>query len=161
MAETGLYKILAEGEEIEHECTISNIQCCWSVFGWLLLSLLFFPFTSIGIVKVIFAFYLFFYAVAFPFLVFWYFIYLKKSNYYIMTNKNIIQHSGWFSSDYEIMSYSKVTDVRIVQGILDRYLFNIGTIYIDTAGSPEPEAVFYNIDNPLEIEKLIVKHKRL
>lgn len=161
MAQKDIYKILTEGEEIEHECTISNIECCWNVFGWLLLSLVFFPFTSIGIVKLALAIYLIVYVITFPFLVFWYFIYLKQSNYYIMTNKNIIQHSGWFTSDYEIISYNKVTDIRIVQGILDRYLFDIGTIYLDTAGSPEPEAVFYNIDNPVEVQRLLVKHKGL
>ena len=128
-------RILGKDETVEYEFSLSSkYTTIWMVF-WSLLFIM----TFIG-----------------PFIFYFYFkIYLKKANIYGFTNKRILIHKGWLSSNTISIDYSKITDIRVNQSFLEKTLINSGSLYINTAGSGNTEVVLSAIDNPYEVKKIL------
>lgn len=81
--------------------------------------------------------------------------YLRISRIYTITNQRIIIHVGWLGTRYISINYSELTDVKITRGIVERFLFGTGTIFLNTAGSEGFEVIVRHIDDPYRIKQEI------
>lgn len=79
--------------------------------------------------------------------------YLKKSNVYAFTNRRVVVHRGWLSTKMISVEYDKITDVKVSESFLGRFLTSSGTLIINTAGSIRDEIVLNNVPSPYEIKK--------
>ncbi len=59
--------------------------------------------------------------------------YYRSLNYEIQDDE-VIVHAGILTKSVKHVPYRTVTNIKIKRGIFDRYLFNIGTLNIQTAG---------------------------
>ena len=85
--------------------------------------------------------------------------YLRKSNVYCLTEKRILVHRGWLSTQLISVNYKKITDIVIQEPFLEKVLFQSGHISINTAGSDLPEIILKHIEKPHQIRKKIDKIK--
>jgi uncharacterized membrane protein YdbT with pleckstrin-like domain len=83
----------------------------------------------------------------------YYKFYLPISNAYAFTNKRVLIHRGWLSTNTKSVDYSKITDIHIVEPFIDRIIFHTGHIAIITAGSTNAQIVLKNIESPYEVKK--------
>jgi uncharacterized membrane protein YdbT with pleckstrin-like domain len=149
-------KVLASDETIEYEFSVGKLFRQFNIFiktflgiiiavllysFWLILKL---PFPEIffGI------FFLYF-----IFLVFYYGFYLKAANAYALTNKRVLIHQGWLSTDLICVDYNKITDLTVVVPFFESLITGTGDLHIDTAGTPMQEIVLRHIAAPYEIRK--------
>lgn len=135
-------KVLAKDEVLEKEFTISDryikISLITGIIIWGLLSLA----GGIGI----------------PFLLihlFYFLFYIKKANAYAFTNKRVLIHKGWLSTNLVSIDYHKITDIFIKEPFLGRVIFNTGALAIDTAGTSSKEIILKNISEPYELKKIL------
>lgn len=99
-------------------------------------------------------FYLFFWFLAFLF-----FIYIelyRRGIIYYLTNMRIIQEKRFISRSIASTLYSKITDVYLTQGLIERSI-NIGKIMINTPGTPHFEFKLIGINDPISIKRFIEK----
>ncbi len=71
-----------------------------------------------------------------------------------ISNENIVREFRFLTTGRTIVDYSKIQDITINQGIIDR-IIGIGNLKINTAGSPGIEIIFSGVKNPRKIEELI------
>lgn len=102
---------------------------------------------------------IFFFGVFSLFLAFFAPWYLKKANNFALTNKRILVLKGWLSTQLISIDYNKITDIKVEQNFLEKIILKTGAITINTAGSPEPEGVILNIENPYKIKQELEKIK--
>lgn len=127
--------VLTSSEEVKYKFTVSPryrkiLGFIWGIFGILF---------TMGVVTVWAAFY--------------YGFYLKAANSYGFTNKRIIARKGWLSVNTVTVDFNKVTDIRVREGIVERFITKTGTLVINTAGTHKEEIVLRNIDDPHKIKK--------
>lgn len=67
---------------------------------------------------------------------------------FILTNHRIIEVQGVISKRTISSNFVSITDIIVKQDPVERFIFNTGTIYINTAGSPQAEIILLGIDNP-------------
>lgn len=132
-------KILSEGEKIEFEFSISKryrkiFLIVWVAIG--LISLM----AGVGIFIIAWA-------------LFYYGFYLKISNAYAFTNKRVLVHRGWLSTNMVSIDYPKITDITVIEPFFDRLITHTGNILINTAGTATVEAALRHIELPYEIKK--------
>jgi len=84
---------------------------------------------------------------------------LKRLNIYIITNKRIIIHKGWFSTDLKSIGFEQIADIKILQSFFEKIFFKTGTLKIDTAGTNEVAIILYHIENPYQIKTKIIDIK--
>ena len=133
-------KVLSKDEVIKEEFSISNKYInIWGTFWIIILGI--FTLAMLGIGALIPAFY--------------YFIYLKKSNLYAFTNKRILIHRGWLSTNLISVDYNKITNIFVSQSFFQKILTKTGTIAIDTAGTGGEEVVLKNVNDPYELKQLL------
>lgn len=80
---------------------------------------------------------------------------------YIITDQRVIIKKGLIGQSTQSLSYAKITDVHVEQGILGRILLHTGTITLDSAGNtPEgdEEMVLEWVDDPFKTKDIIYKH---
>ncbi len=134
-------KILSSNEEIKYEFSIGNtylkiglkVVCLSGVL------LFFFNFWFSIIFILIFGFY--------------YGWYLKEANKYAFTNKRVLIHKGWLSTNLISVDYDKITDIEVQEPFLDRVFYKTGSLLVNTAGTTLREIVLEHIENPYEIKK--------
>jgi uncharacterized membrane protein YdbT with pleckstrin-like domain len=130
-------KILSKDEEVKEEFSISNRYI--KIWGTLL-TLITIPAIFLGI----------------PFIIaFYFFFYLRRANIYAFTNKRVLIHRGWLSTNLTSIDYHKITDIYVSEGFLQRLITKSGTIAIDTAGTGGEEIVLSNVANPYKLKKLL------
>jgi len=95
-----------------------------------------------------------------PIVIFYYQFYLRVANRYVLTNNRIIFKRGWLSTEVESIHYNRITDVLVEQSIWDKFIFGIGHININTAGSENYEGRISNVKNPHNLKKKIYKLKQ-
>jgi uncharacterized membrane protein YdbT with pleckstrin-like domain len=133
-------KILSKDEIVKEEFSISQKYInIWGTFWTIIMGL--FTIILLGAGALIPAFY--------------YFFYLKKANVYAFTNKRILIHRGWLSTNLTSIDYAKITDVFVSEGILQKLITKSGTLKINTAGSGGEEVVLNNVANPYKLKKLL------
>ncbi|HAZ12871.1 MAG: hypothetical protein A2X86_21915 [Bdellovibrionales bacterium GWA2_49_15] len=85
-----------------------------------------------------------------------------RNTYYCLTNKRFIGSSGVFGIDFVSIDYSRVTDLQLNVGVLDRIL-GTGSVYIHTAsdtahvprvGRFHPHKIF-SVADPYSVFKLV------
>jgi len=81
--------------------------------------------------------------------------YLRAANAYALTNKRILIHKGWLSTQLTSIDYSKITDINVREPFFERIIARTGYIYINTAGTDKEEAILSSIDAPYEVKKKI------
>ena len=79
--------------------------------------------------------------------------YLKKANAYAFTNKRVLIHKGWLSTNVVSIDYQKITDVHVSEPFFDRIFTKTGNIGINTAGTTNLETILRHIESPYEIKK--------
>ncbi len=134
-------KVLKPEEKIKHEFTIGKrYRCFWMIIGVL-----------IGIVLAIKVYWLGISIIAVSFIYFsWY---IKKANAYAFTNKRILSHQGYPSTEMISIDYDKITDVLVEEPILDKLFTKTGHLLINTAGGPKKEIKFKHIQEPYLLKK--------
>jgi membrane protein YdbS with pleckstrin-like domain len=130
-------KILGKDEIIKEEFSVGKTYRQFSAIVWSVLLGL--PTVGIGAI--------------FPLL--YYFFYLPKANKYAFTNKRILIHRGWLSTNLTSVDYSKITDVFVRQGFFEKTFTSSGTIAVNTAGSGGEEVVLNNVANPYTLKRLL------
>ncbi len=80
-------------------------------------------------------------------------LYLKAANAYAFTNKRVLIHRGWLSTNTISVDFDKITDVTIVEAFTDRLISQSGHLAINTAGSLGDEIILKHIAHPYEIKK--------
>lgn len=134
-------KILSPNEEIKYEFSIGDrylkigliAGCVWGVILLFLISWL-------GIIVILTC-------------GFYYGWYLKEANKYAFTDKRVLIHRGWLSTNLISVDYNKITDIEVQEPFLDRVFYKTGSLLINTAGTTFKEIVLKHIKNPYEIKK--------
>jgi uncharacterized membrane protein YdbT with pleckstrin-like domain len=85
--------------------------------------------------------------------------YLKRVNIYIITNKRLIIHRGWFSTNLKSIGFEQITDIKVLQFFIDRIIFKTGTLKINTAGTGDYEINLHCIEDPYKIKAKILEIK--
>lgn len=134
-------KTLSKDEKVEYEFSVGSryIKFYLILFGILGLLFLFMA-PGLGILTFLVAF-------------FYYGFYLKKANIFAFTNKRVLIHRGWLSTHLVSVDYSKITDVHVTEGLLERIITHTGALAIITAGSTSDQIVVKNISQPYELKK--------
>jgi uncharacterized membrane protein YdbT with pleckstrin-like domain len=89
-------------------------------------------------------------------LVFFYFgFYLRVSNAYALTDKRVLIHRGWLSTNATSIEYQHITDVTVQEPFLERIITKSGDLSINTAGTSAKEVVLKHIATPYEVRKKI------
>ncbi len=81
--------------------------------------------------------------------------YLAISRVYTITSQRVIQTVGWLSKVTVFADFQDITDVMINQDIFQRFILNIGTLRINTAGGSTQEINFDALEAPYETAALI------
>ncbi len=76
---------------------------------------------------------------------------------YEITNRGVNKRWKFLSKKISSADFNDITDLHLTQNIIDRIL-QIGTLYINTAGSEHVEIIFKGISDPEKIKKIIQKH---
>jgi uncharacterized membrane protein YdbT with pleckstrin-like domain len=137
-------KILAEGETLEYEFSLSpRYRNFWLIlWGVVSLPLLFIP--KAGLIL---------FAIVLGTLWSYYGFYLKVSNAYAFTNKRVLIHKGWLSTITTSVDYNKITDVSVIEKFFERILLASGELVINTAGTANEEIRLKHIATPHEAKK--------
>lgn len=134
-------KALSKDEKVEYEFSVGDryVKFYLIIFG--ILSVLFLIMApGLGIFTFIVSF-------------FYYGFYLKKANIFAFTNKRVLIHRGWLSTHLVSVDYSKITDVHVTEGILERIITHTGALGIISAGSTSDQIVVKNVSEPYELKK--------
>lgn len=105
--------------------------------------------SSVNILIIAIFFYL---LIILPLIFFYCFYYLKISHEYILTDKRLIIKKGWLSTNTLSVRYSRITDIKVTQGFIDKIL-KLGTISINTAGGEDYEIVLPHISKPYDLKQ--------
>lgn len=130
-------KVLSPNEDLKYEFSVGNQYIKTYLIIWGIISL-----CTLVIAPLTFA-------IGYIYLK----IYLQKANIYGFTNKRVLIHKGFFSTDLVSVDYSKITDVTVKESFLDKAFTKSGQLYINTAGSDNKEIILQHVENPYEIKK--------
>lgn len=136
-------KMLAEGERVEYEFSISGRYLMYRFIFWVIIGLIVWStleeFMTGAVIVAIAAFY--------------YLFYKKKANAYALTGKRVVAHNGWLSTHTTSVDYDKITDVRVEEPFIDKLVTKTGNFAIVTAGTGSQPIVFKHVDSPYELKK--------
>lgn len=133
-------KTLSKDEKVEFEFSIGKRYLKLGLIVWGILSFFLLFWHGMGILSFLIA-------------LFYYGFYLKEANAYALTNKRVLIHCGWLSTNTTSIDYSKITDIHIQEPFLDKIITHTGHIAINTAGSGNLEVILQHVENPYEIKK--------
>lgn len=140
-------KVLAQGEEVKYEFSIG--QKYLNLFMWLVGG--FFGFCGLINIFISAPMGIVFFVIS-GIAIFYYKVYVPKSNAYAFTNKRVMIHKGWLSTAVTSINYDKITDIVVSEAFFDRIWSKTGTIKISTAGSNGTEVVLKHIENPYKVK---------
>lgn len=83
--------------------------------------------------------------------------YIKVANAYALTEKRVLIHKGWLSTNTISIEYKNITDVRVSESFLEKIIAKTGNLSINTAGSGMTEVVLKHITAPYEVRKKLDK----
>ena len=133
-------KVLDKDEKLEYEFSIGKGYRMFGLWFWIIIGTLCLAFSFFGLFIILCA-------------CFYYGFYLNVSNVYGFTNKRVIIHKGWLSTNITSIDYKKITDVYVNEPIFDRLITKTGHLKINTAGTPKHEVVLTHITRPYEVKK--------
>lgn len=133
-------KTLSENEKVEYEFSVSDRYRKIFLIIWGAISLMLLFVMGIGLVVFLIA-------------LFYLGYYLRVANAYAFTNKRVLIHRGWLSTNAISVDYDKITDVTVVENFFDRLITKTGSLIINTAGTYKHEVILKNIASPYEVKK--------
>ena len=133
-------KTLSSDEKLEYEFSIGSRYRTLGIIVWSVLSLLLLFVGGLGVLVFLIA-------------LFYYGFYLKVANAYAFTDKRVLIHRGWLSTNTTSVDYHKITDVHIEEPLFDRLITKTGNIAINTAGSNAKEISLQHVELPYEVKK--------
>lgn len=134
-------QVLSDNEELKFECGLSKqyldvgFVISLAIGGLLIL-------VFIGILIIPWAF------------VYWKF-YLNKAFRYALTNRRVLVHKGWLNTNLISVDFRKITDVQVRENFIEKQLFNIGSVIINTAGTSYHEVIIDKIADPYAFKKTL------
>ncbi|MCX6814730.1 MAG: PH domain-containing protein [Candidatus Aenigmarchaeota archaeon] len=111
----------------------------WAFFFWYLLGILTIVFFGLGIILIIIT------------------IFVRRGHSFFITTERVIHEFTFLSRKISSATFDKIQDLHFTQGILGR-IVGIGTIHIDTAGTPFVEIKFFGVENPVSVKRMIEEH---
>lgn len=132
-------KVLSAHEEVKYEFSVGKQYINTYIIIWAIISLPF-VFAVVGI---------FIFLIAFLYLK----VYLPKANIYGFTDKRVLIHRGFFSTNLISVDYKQITDVTVRESFLDKTFTKSGQLFINTAGTSKEEIVLSHIAHPYEVKK--------
>jgi len=135
-------KVLSKGEDVKHSFSVGKKYIKFNLIVWGLISLPLLFASGVGVIIFLLALFYFAY-------------YLKVANAYAFTNKRVIIHKGWISTNTISIDYSQITDVRVRESFIDKALTKTGNIAVNTAGTGHIEVVLSHVEAPYEIKKIL------
>ncbi len=155
-------KVLAVDETVEYEFSVGKLFRQFNIFIKTFLAIIvavlmyyFWSILKLPFPEIFFTIF-FLYLI---FLLFYYGFYLKIANAYALTNKRVLIHRGWLSTDLVCVDYNKITDLTVVVPFFESLITGTGDLHIDTAGTPIQEIVLKHIAAPYEIRKKLEEIK--
>ena len=133
-------KTLGSDEKVEFEFSIGSRYIKLGLIAWAIISLPLLAAFGFGILTFLIA-------------LFYFGFYLKKANAYAFTNKRVLIHKGWLSTQLTSIDYSKITDVFVQEPFFDRVITHTGHIAINTAGTTLHEGILKHIESPYELKR--------
>jgi len=132
-------RVLAPSEKIQFEFSLGNRYIALARNSWIVLGIPFLFLYGLGIIFIIVGF-----------LWGWY---LRRAHHFAFTDKRILILKGWLSTHLTSVDYNKITDVRVLESLFERFFFKTGRLIINTAGTDVPEIQLTNIGSPYEVKK--------
>jgi len=132
-------KVLSPGEEIKYEFGLGKNYITLTTVFKIILGIIFLFILPIGLVIILLG--LFSY---------WY---LQVANKFAFTNKRVLIHRGWLSTNLISIDYDKITDVVVYEPFLNKILYGIGDLSIRTASTEH--AILDRVDKPYEVKKIL------
>ena len=77
------------------------------------------------------------------------------TTHYFVTNQKIYKKEGLLWQKVVNAKQLEVDDMQVAQGVFERFVFNTGTIKINTAGSTQFEVILTRVQDPYEMKKQI------
>jgi len=138
-------KILGPSETIKYTFSIGTRYCIIGFMFWVALSFLIAGLMLsvdnqlintlgplISILLIIFA-------------IFYYGFYLRIANMYAFTDKRVIIHRGWLSTNTISIDYERITDTVVRERFIENLIMGTGDILVNTAGTGEYEVNLVSI----------------
>lgn len=88
----------------------------------------------------------------------YYKLYLKAAHKYALTETRVISITGWVNTNTKSIEYNTITDIRVMQNLVDRLLTKTANVEINTAGAEGYEMNLMHIDAPYEVKNIINKY---
>lgn len=77
------------------------------------------------------------------------------ANRYLLTTRRVIIKKGVFAVSLTSALYDKITHIEVIQGFVDKLLYHLGSIVVNTAGTNKGEIVLKYVDYPVEFKNLL------
>jgi uncharacterized membrane protein YdbT with pleckstrin-like domain len=77
------------------------------------------------------------------------------ANRYLLTTRRVIIKRGVFAVSLTSALYDKITHIEVIQGFIDKLLYHLGSIIVNTAGTNKDEIVLKYVDYPVEFKNLL------
>ena len=145
-----LKKILKPKEKIIKEFSLGKRYILFIQTITTIVCLIFLPISWI-----ISPLFFFFVIVLISFLVIFVGWYLRRANIYLLTDKRILIHRGWLSTQLISVDYEKITDIKVFETFVEKIFLETGAIFINTAGTPYHEIKLLHIKKPYNLKKKI------
>lgn len=142
-------KTLASNENIEYEFSISKSYRIFNLFLFCLPAIV----LAIPVLMYNNLLGIIFLATELLIIIFIFGFYLKIANAYALTNKRILIHRGWLSTDTISINYERICNVSVADPFFERILMNSGDLHIDSAAAPHQEIILKHIDSPYQTAK--------
>ncbi len=84
---------------------------------------------------------------------FYYGFYLKTANAYAFTDRRVLIHRGWLSTNMVSVEYVKITDVTVLEPFVEKLVTHSGHLAINTAGSIGNEIILKHVERPYDLKK--------
>lgn len=130
-------KVLSPGEEIKYEFGMGKNYLIIRTIFITILGILLLPIGG-------------FFIILLGLFSYWY---LGIANKFAFTNKRVLIHHGWLSTNLISIDYDKITDVVVYEPFLKRVIYGIGDLSIRTASTEH--AILDRVDKPYEVKKTL------
>ena len=135
-------KVLNSNEEVKYEFSVGVKYLKVQLIVWIVLALLIWLVWSVMLPLSIFI----------TIIAVIKFFYTKNSNAYAFTDRRILVHTGWLSTQATSINYDKITEVSVDEPFFARLITKSGYLTIHT-GNIVDALVLEHIENPYEIKK--------
>ncbi len=132
-------KVLGQNEKLEFEFSVSDKYSNFSFIAWSIISVPLLFTAGLGVITFLIS-------------LFYFKFYLKRANIYGFTQKRILIHRGWLSTNMISVDYDKITDIRVSESFMEKST-KTGRLKINTSGSGNTEIILDRIESPYEIKK--------